>query len=422
VGCDGGIYKSTDGGMHFAHKNNGINSIQLYTIASHPSDPDILYGGAQDNGGFSTKNRGATPWVDNVTGDGMKCFVDYSNPDIVFIATVFGSLSRSNDGGATWVEIAPPMMDSTAFRSMYWQNPVVHNIIYGALKQRIYKSTDKGNTWFYTTTLPITNVEISAVAQSKINPGNMMLITRDIPANIYSSIDEGYTWTDITANLIFENTSLMNIQADPFDSQTFYLLRGSYTTGQILKTTDFGNTWTDISSDLPKVPACDIFIDPEIEGEIFIGNDFGVYHSTNNGNNWTKLDDGFPFVPAIEFSYYNYNGSRLLRAATYGRGVFEMKLKEPSSINEPNSGFYALKAWPVPASEQLWVSIPAFAVDKYTLSMLSLNGKEVISQEVYTTSSKHRISMDISGLIPGCYQLLLKGDRIFQTAKVVIMR
>jgi photosystem II stability/assembly factor-like uncharacterized protein len=421
AGCDGGIYKSTNGGQSFSHVNNGINSIQLYTLASHPSNPDILYGGAQDNGGFRTADRGATSWVDKVTGDGIKCFVDYSNPDVVFIATVFGSLSRSNDGGTNWTEIVPANMDSTAFSAPYWQNPTNPNIIYGAIKRRIYKSINKGDTWSFTTSAPITNVEISAVAQSKVNPNNMILISRDSPANVYRSSDEGYTWTDITANGNFADASLMNVRAAPLDGQTFYLLRGSYSTGQVLKSTNFGNSWTDISSDLPKIPADDIFVDPDNGGTIYLGNDFGVYRTTNSGGNWTRLNNGFPFIPVIEFSYFNYNGTRLLRAATYGKGVFELDLSHSESLNENHSDTAGILAWPNPVSNLLWIDLPAITPDKCTLTIISVNGKEVLSRTVYTTGMKLRTSIDVSDLKPGCYQLVFKSNRELQTCKVIIL-
>jgi photosystem II stability/assembly factor-like uncharacterized protein len=422
AGCDGGVYKSTNSGQTFFPVNTGINSIQLYTIASHPENPDILYGGAQDNGGFSTANRGATSWVDRVTGDGVKCFFDYSNPEIVFIATVFGTLSKSTNGGTTWTEVVPESSDFNSFRVPYWQNPVNPNFIYGAYKRRIYKSADKGDTWSYTTSDPITNVEISAVAQSKVSPGNMILITRDIPASVYRSLDEGYTWSNITANLNFEGASLMNVQADPLNAQTFYLLRGSYTTGQVLKTTDFGNSWTDISSDLPKVPAGDIFVDADSSEIMYLGNDFGVYRTSNGGGSWSRLGNGFPFVPVIEFSYFNHSGTRLLRAGTYGRGVFELNLNKIESVNEDHSRVAGIRAWPNPASNRLWIELPACAPDKYTLTLKSVNGLEAVSQMVTTTGMKLITSIDISGLKPGCYQFVCKGDRKLKTSKVVIMR
>lgn len=428
TGCDGGIYKSVNGGRTFSPVNSGINSIQLYTLASHPSDPDILYGGSQDNGGFRTANRGATPWVDKVTGDGVNCFIDYSNPDVVFIATNFGTLSRSTDGGATWTEIVPQNMDSTAFRAQYWQNPVNPNFIYGAYKRRIYKSANKGDTWFYTTSAPITNVEISAVAQSKVSPGNMILITRDIPASIYRSMDEGFTWTDITANLDFPAASLMNIQADPSDGHTFYLLRGSYTTGQVLKTTDFGDSWTDISSDLPKVPADVIFADTSSAGVIFLGNDFGVYRTTNGGGSWSRLGNGFPFVPVIEFSCFNHNGTRLLRAATYGRGVFELDLNQSLSVSDPTGIIpteYGLSQnYPNPFNTATKIDIRLPFDSRITLKVFDFTGKEVarLINNDFMHAGHHHVTFDGSSLPGGLYFYQLTMEKYSAGKKLTLIR
>ena len=85
MGCDGGVYKSTDAGATWFNVNNNINTIQFYRVASHPTNSSILFGGAQDNGNFSTSNKGATDWVFETSGDGMECFIDYSNPNYVFM-------------------------------------------------------------------------------------------------------------------------------------------------------------------------------------------------------------------------------------------------------------------------------------------------------------------------------------------------
>ena len=71
-------------------------------MASNPTNSSILFGGAQDNGNFSTSDKGATSWVFELSGDGMECFVDYSNPNYVFMSTQNGSLYRSTDGGLNW--------------------------------------------------------------------------------------------------------------------------------------------------------------------------------------------------------------------------------------------------------------------------------------------------------------------------------
>ena len=63
MGCDGGVYKSTDAGATWFNVNNNINTIQFYRVASHPTNSSIIFGGAQDNGNFSTSDKGTTNWV-----------------------------------------------------------------------------------------------------------------------------------------------------------------------------------------------------------------------------------------------------------------------------------------------------------------------------------------------------------------------
>ncbi len=425
VGCDGGVFKSTDSGMTFQAVNTGIYSIQSYRVASHNTNPDVLYTGAQDNGFISTHNRGATPYKLELLGDGTECFMDYSNPDIIFFATIGGYFGRSANGGQSWDLLVDPITlnDSSAFLCPYWQHPVNPDIIYGCLKQKLYKSTDKGLSWEYTTTAPITGSAIYAAAQSPINSNNIMVAARNGALSLVRSSDGGINWQDITGSLgVLSGGNFMRLQADPFDGNTFYLLKNAYSGAIVVKTTDFGTTWTDISSDLPKVPVNDIFIDKANTGVMYLGNDFGVYRTSNSGGHWERMGNGMPFVPVLDFDLFSFGSTRLLRVATYGRGIFELDLEGFTSVEEAISNAAAMKAWPNPASEVLCVELHAIADDNYVLSLISANGQEVASKTVYATGSKFSTSMDISQIKPGSYQLILKGDHVMQTNKVLIVR
>ena len=425
VGCDGGVFKSTDSGTSFHSVNTGINSIQSYRIASHNNNPDILYSGVQDNGFISTQNRGATPFKLEFLGDGTECFMDYSNPDIIFFATIGGYFARSSNAGQSWDLLVDPITlnDSSAFLCPYWQHPSNPDIIYGCLKQKLFKSTDKGISWEYTTTSTIVSSAIIAAAQSPVNTSNIMVAARNGEISLVRSSDGGVSWQDITGSLgELSGGNFMRLQADPFDGNTFYVLKNAYSGAIVVKTTDFGTTWTDISADLPKVPVNDIFIDEVNAGVMYLGNDFGVYRTGNNGGNWERMNNGMPFVPVLDFDCFNFNNTRLLRVATYGRGVFELDLENFTSVNEDISHAATIKVWPNPASDILRVELQALANDKYTLSLLSVYGIEVASQAVYTADSKLQTGIDISGFVPGCYQLVLKGDRILKATKVMILR
>lgn len=339
VCCDGGIYRSSNSGSSFTHINNNINTIQFYRIASHPTNANILYGGAQDNGNFSTADKGATSWVFETSGDGMECFVDYSNPNNVFMSTQYGSLNKSTDAGVTWNNVVGSNSSTTAWTAPYWQHPTAPNAIYAAYGRGIIRSTSNGNagTWSYIATSITTN-RLTSVAHSPVNTNNMLAVASyyTTSPSIYKSTNEGIgTWSNITSNVTgsgFSGTMIHSVVAHPTDANTFYLTRASYTTGQVLRTTNFGTNWTDISSDLPSVTVSDLFVDPVNTNHLYAGNDFGVYWSSNSGSNWVKLSNGFPMVPVLDFSFFSNGGTRYLRAATHGRGIYELSIDQPLPV------------------------------------------------------------------------------------------
>lgn len=413
IGCDGGVYKSTNSGQSFFSVNNGINSVMLYRAASYPNNPDRIFAGAQDNGFISTNNRGTSPYSLEQIGDGTECFVDYSNSNNIFFATIAGNFAGSTNNGQTWELLVDPVtFDSCAFLCPYWQHPTNPNILYGCLKQKLIKSTNKGSTWAYTTSTAIVNSPIYCAAQSGILTNNIMVSARQGSASLIRSSDGGYNWQDITGNLgSLAGGYFMRLQADPFNGNTFYLLKSSYTGGVVLKTTNFGNNWTDLTSDLPYIPANDIFVDSANAGVMYLGNDFGVYRTTNSGANWARLNNGLPFVPVIDFSYYNYNGTKLLRAATFGRGVFELNIAQPISVNDP-SGIvppeYSLSQnYPNPfnPSTVIRFSIPSSEMFAHRgVGMVTLKVFDITGREIHTLVNEK--------LQPGTYNVTFNGINI----------
>jgi len=426
VGCDGGIYKSLNGGQTFSHVNNGINTIQFYRVASHPTDPNKLFGGAQDNGAFETINKGTTPWIFKQSGDGMECFYDYSNSSIIFSGTQSGALSKSTNGGLNWYEIRSSNSDSNAWCTPYWQHPTNPNVIYGAALYKIIKSTDKGEEWENVSSVITTEAIYSAI-QSKPNTNNMMLITND-SRKVYKSSDEGATWTDITANsTLFTGANLMRVQADPVNENTFYITRASYTTAQVLKTTNFGVNWIDISSDLPKITASDIFIDSANTDILFVANDFGVYRSTNGGTNWDRLSQGFPFVPVLDFNLYNYNGVRYLRAATHGRGVYEINI-DAISVRDPRQIVYAdnyvlYQNYPNPYNAITNISYKITVSQFVNLTVFDILGKEIsVLVNENKPAGTYQIKFDSGNLPSGIYYYKLKAGDFSEVKKMVLIK
>jgi len=90
-------------------------------------------------------------------------------------------------------------------------------------------------------------------------------------------------------------------------------------------TTNTGGSWTNITNDLPDVPA-DSFVKDATTGYLYVGTDVGVFISTNGGSNWLPFGTGLPSAPVLNIKTFINGSIRLLRAGTYGRGVWSIAL------------------------------------------------------------------------------------------------
>ncbi len=329
IGCDGGLYRSVDAGSSWHHRNSGLTTLQYYRISSHPTNPDIIIGGAQDNGLYRTTNGGTGTWDLISTGDGMESFFNYSNGNIVYASTQYGAFKRSNTGGSygTFSNISfSASGQSFAWTAPFFMHPKVNTTLFAAAF-RPYKSTNSGSSWFPLTTSNLTTAAIISFDVSPANPDYMIIggAQWQTTPPVFVSTNGGSQWTTVTANIPGAARYITRVVCHPQNAATMYVVRSGFGSGKIYRTTNAGANWLDISSNLPDVPHNDLFIDPEIPEVMYTANDLGVYVTTNSGASWTR-ENGIPWVPAIDFSYVKIGSSRILRAATHGRSAFQSYL------------------------------------------------------------------------------------------------
>ena len=134
-------------------------------------------------------------------------------------------------------------------------------------------------------------------------------------------------WFNVTHNIPGEPRWITRVVCDPVDDSTMYILRTGFSAGnKVWKTTDLGQTWTNLSGNLPDLPCSDLFIDPENTSQLYVANDMGVYRSTNGGISWVYASQDIPFVPAIDFDYVKIGTYRYLRVGTHGRSIYQTLL------------------------------------------------------------------------------------------------
>lgn len=329
---DGGIFRSTDRGGSWHDLNNNLNTVQFYRIASHPTDPDIIVGGAQDNGVMRTLDRGATDYSLVSTGDGMVQFFDYDDPNVLYGSIQWGALFKNTTGGSfnNNVDISPPYVAQTAWTTPFWMHPTDNNTLYTA-GYYIWKSTNGGGSWFQRSGY-LTASAIVDVSQSSLDPNKMIMTAPGtIMPIVMVSTDDGVNWTDISGNIPDLPRYIPRVYCDPWNANSLYIIKSGFGTGKLYHSTDFGSTWINKSGNLPDIPTSDLFIDPEIPGNLYIANDAGVYRSTDAGASWERTGSNIPIVPCIDFDYAEYPDYRLLRIGTYGKSIYEAQLPDAST-------------------------------------------------------------------------------------------
>lgn len=343
-GNDGGAW-STDAFQGTSIVWNDLNATlgltEYYPGQSiHPTNPQMSLAGSQDNG--SHLYGGQLMWTQVFGGDGGWTAIDPSVPNFVYVSTQNISLYRANSLGATdpaWQVtnginkgdrhrfIASFVMDPTNTQRMYYGTYKVYQSIDGggvwrAISPDLTDGPDSTTSSFFT---------ISSIAVSPANPDT--IYTGAISGAVYQTTDGGASWTSRAAGLPFR--AVTRVLAHPLERDTVYLTFSGYPgasdtlPGHIYRSTDGGNTWVDMSGNLPNIPANELVIDPDLPDTFYAATDAGVMVTTDGGNNWTTLGAGLPRV--VVLSLVLHRPTRTLRAATYGRSMWDYALPAVAS-------------------------------------------------------------------------------------------
>ena len=150
-------------------------------------------------------------------------------------------------------------------------------------------------------------------------------------ASVFLTVNGGNSFTDITGNL--PDRYPVDLAVDANNDSIIYVALSGFGTSHIYKSEDRGNNWIDIGNGLPDVPTSAVFIDPDFPSHIYVGNDIGVFVSTDGGVSWHDFRTGFPEVVSV-LDLTISPSNRKLRAATHGNGVYQISLlEEPIHTN-----------------------------------------------------------------------------------------
>ncbi|MCG9909797.1 MAG: T9SS type A sorting domain-containing protein [Flavobacteriales bacterium] len=403
IGNDGGVW--TQNGSLWVIKSAKMSITQYYRFGTAKTAPLRIIAGSQDNGTHFKKTIG---WAGVYGGDGMEAMIDHEDPEKIYATIYYGSLFRSDDAGGAFIDVSPGL--EGAWVTPFFMDPQDAQSIYSGF-DKVMVSYNRGGTWFSASpVLTLSGDEYIRNIAVPRTDGSITYVARR--RAIYKGIDYAAEWINITSGLpVSSSIAISYIAVDPFDAQTVYVTLSGYSNGnKVFKTTNGGQNWQNISGNLPNIATFCIETEQSENRGLYVGTEFGVFFKDNTMTEWAPYGTEFPNVQVTELEITEAN--QMLRACTYGRGVWEIPIQNPlipnsvSITEQTNSD--EMRIYPNPG-EGIFTLSANESVFINRILVVSSNGVIVNSIPVNAISSS--VTFDVSGLASGVYYARVISDQ-----------
>jgi hypothetical protein len=160
---------------------------------------------------------------------------------------------------------------------------------------------------------------------------------------------------------------------------TFSGFRYDQYIGHIYRTTNAGQSWEDLSGNLPEAPLQVVVIDPDQPEIYYVGSDLGVYYSTNAGVSWEIFGVNLPGSGVMDLVLHQ--PTRTLVAATHGRSMFKIDISNPTGVWSDDPSFekdFILKGiYPNPFNIETAIEFRTGRSSPVSVAIYDINGRKV---------------------------------------------
>src|SRR5215472_13992734 len=355
---DGGVTVTLDGGKTWSRQNNQPTA-QFYHVIADTRTPYYIYGAQQDNSTVGIASRSDDGFIDtpdwySVGGGEAGYIAPYPpDPNVVYAADYEGLITRfdKRNGQLRNITNQTHLSDAGGAAPLehrfQWTSPVMisaHDpeILYHAGEQ-LFKTTDGGVHW------EAISPDLTRNDKSKQQPSGGPINLDDSGTEYYDTIfalaespvtkeviwagtddgliqitrDGGKSWTNVTPKDLPDWSRISQIDASPFDAGTAYVAVDRHQlddlTPHILKTSDYGKTWTTLTKGIPNTTFVRaVREDPKKRGLLYAGTEMGVFVSFNDGADWRPLQMNLPRAPIHDLIVKDDD----LVVATHGRSFW----------------------------------------------------------------------------------------------------
>ncbi len=348
-GNDGGVAVSEDGGATWREAlSGGYNTTQFYGIDKKPGANEYI-GGTQDNGTWLSPKGTPASWNSAysrpIGGDGFDVAWHHTDPNKIIGGYQYNGFFRTTNGGTSWVSARTGLTDNGSgkgpFISKIGESNSDPDIIYTTGISGIWRSENFGGSWTKITPAGwsynslSTPVAISIADPQIVWAGNALTNTS---STLFLSQDGGLTFTAVPRLSIAMGT-ITGIDTHPTDPNTAYLTFSIAGRAKVLKTTNLGQTWTDITSftngsstnGFPDVATYCVVVMPFNTNWIWVGTEIGLMESFDGGASWHLADNGLPAVCIWDMKIVDNE----VVVGTHGRGIYTVVIPQLEGYTPP---------------------------------------------------------------------------------------
>jgi photosystem II stability/assembly factor-like uncharacterized protein len=415
---------------NWTYLSHGLHNTEFYKLGLSRADKDMIVGGTQDNGTYLFKNGN---WLNTYGGDGMEAMLHHTNPNILYVTNYNGALSKSTDGGNNYTSgLEAPITgagETGDWVTPFLMDPWDAETLYAGFNN-VWKSTDGGTSWTKISSWG-NSTNLRAMAVGPAAPYYMYASRGNA---IFRTKNYGDDWDNVTPGLPMTQALLSYITVSYHNPEIAWVsFSGFQDEKKVYKTIDAGQTWVNISHNLPNVPAnCIIHqaghnSNGDTLNGLYVGTDIGIFYTNdsllNTPEPWIMFNGGLPGVIISELEI-QYEAQKIV-AATYGRGIWESPLYEETTIEnvgiEKPSYSPLFSVYPNPASDLLNINIQQSTKGDVLVEVFDLKGQIVIKQK-YLAENSFKVSIDISSLTPSAYFIRVQNGRSIFSASVSVVR
>ena len=401
VANDGGVFLSkisAEPGIanfDFIFKGQGYNTTQFYGADKRPGS-NAYIGGSQDNGTWYSPVGSAagktTSYIAAIGGDGFEVVWHYKDPLKIIGGSQYNGFRRTINGGGSWTVARTGLTDfgsgNGPFVTKLANSKSNPDILYAVGSTGVWRSFNFGESWV---SKPITenwafgsfsNVKVSVANYNIVWAGGAMRST----GKIYVSKDNGHNFTPVNNFTDVPLGRISGMGTHATEDSTAYVMFSFARAPKILRTTNLGQSWEDISgygtgttstNGFPDVAVYNILVMPHNPDVIWAATEIGIVESVDNGGTWALANNGLPAVSVWELKVVDDQ----VVAATHGRGIWSVTIPEINRVpfirefRRPNPSSTDVDLWV--NMRELYDSVQVFVnkekVKTYVLPALGTN-------------------------------------------------